>query len=481
MSIVVDICQAARPGCRAKNALPTLTRLRKRASEVLRTAVESHRTATNTSPSRADDDLSHLVNAAKLRRVGSTHNTPERDGRRPRSHHGSSPSWHISGSGAIHSSPSATHRSGSDPDGSHPTQSPHSNGSMFTSATLVDDSAGTSAFGIGPNTQYPYQGAVPPPPPPTAEEVQSTMQAPGWAIGHVPPMQYSASPPSNSTDSHPELAAQTTVLTRSDHSQRVTRPTSHGRPQSSSSINMAPSGPSTQTTSGYAVSANQEAGPSQPANRVPSQSFHHVSGQTITPAHMAPPTTLGRLNPQNAGPSIRNQDSFTSDLPPTSFFTVPSGPQRSNTTFTVPSSANSWGINVAPNPTAQAGSLNRNNSFPPWTSSPNPPAQSIPAASLFGVPESTFMMSTLPQTNETPPSSFVTRALSTDYLNGNPGSESYDGMSFLPQGYEARASGTDSDDVTMGMSGLERLDEEGFDFDFFVNQMAGAYAGMEEG
>lgn len=68
MSIVCDISAAAREGCRAKKGLPILLRLRKRAHEAL---VAESRTKNKVAAdgSGEEDDLSHLVGSAKLRRV----------------------------------------------------------------------------------------------------------------------------------------------------------------------------------------------------------------------------------------------------------------------------------------------------------------------------------------------------------------------------------------------------------------------------
>ncbi|WRT64573.1 uncharacterized protein IL334_001505 [Kwoniella shivajii] len=68
MSIVCDISAAAREGCRAKKGLPILLRLRKRAHEALVAATKSKDKDT-TEASGEEDDLSHLVGSAKLRRV----------------------------------------------------------------------------------------------------------------------------------------------------------------------------------------------------------------------------------------------------------------------------------------------------------------------------------------------------------------------------------------------------------------------------
>lgn len=74
LSIVRDISHAARPGCRAKRGLPILTRLRKRALAALKAANEAARSnPKHKKPEKPDeeDDLSHLVGSAKLRRLGS--------------------------------------------------------------------------------------------------------------------------------------------------------------------------------------------------------------------------------------------------------------------------------------------------------------------------------------------------------------------------------------------------------------------------
>lgn len=68
MSIVCDISAAAREGCRAKKGLPILLRLRKRAHEAL-VAASRAKNKVAADGSGEEDDLSHLVGSAKLRRV----------------------------------------------------------------------------------------------------------------------------------------------------------------------------------------------------------------------------------------------------------------------------------------------------------------------------------------------------------------------------------------------------------------------------
>lgn len=68
MSIVCDISAAAREGCRAKKGLPILLRLRKRAHEAL-VAASRTKNKVAADDSGEEDDLSHLVGSAKLRRV----------------------------------------------------------------------------------------------------------------------------------------------------------------------------------------------------------------------------------------------------------------------------------------------------------------------------------------------------------------------------------------------------------------------------
>lgn len=75
MTIVCDISAAAREGCRAKKGLPILIRLRKRAQDTLvaasaKSAARKPKSGgDSTGTSLEEDDLSHLVSAAKLRRV----------------------------------------------------------------------------------------------------------------------------------------------------------------------------------------------------------------------------------------------------------------------------------------------------------------------------------------------------------------------------------------------------------------------------
>ena len=75
MSIVCDVSAAAREGCRAKNGLPILIRLRKRAQEAL-SLVSQAKTQRRDKPDAettvTEDDLSHLISTAKLRRVMSS-------------------------------------------------------------------------------------------------------------------------------------------------------------------------------------------------------------------------------------------------------------------------------------------------------------------------------------------------------------------------------------------------------------------------
>ncbi|KAK4683662.1 hypothetical protein P7C73_g6572, partial [Tremellales sp. Uapishka_1] len=110
MSIVCEISAAAREGCRAKNGLPILIRLRKRAQAALAAVSRSHKAKTTVQSSGDEDDLSHLSSSAKLRRVGS-----------------SPPQKRIS-----LGTPTAT-----------AVPSPHSAGSAATSTTLIDPAQAT--------------------------------------------------------------------------------------------------------------------------------------------------------------------------------------------------------------------------------------------------------------------------------------------------------------------------------------------------
>jgi hypothetical protein len=77
MSIVCDIAAAARVGCRAKNGLPMLIRLRARAHESLsnatRTTIVRGGTVVTPLSAGVEDDLGHINGSApRLRRVGSS-------------------------------------------------------------------------------------------------------------------------------------------------------------------------------------------------------------------------------------------------------------------------------------------------------------------------------------------------------------------------------------------------------------------------
>ncbi|WVN87270.1 uncharacterized protein L203_102447 [Cryptococcus depauperatus CBS 7841] len=112
MSIVCDISAAAREGCRAKRGLPILLRLRKRAQEALVAASRS-KNKTTIEGTGEEDDLSHLVGSAKLRRV--------QHPRRP-----------------SHSSPGSAAMAVGVNGGLDGTPSPNSGGSIGTSSTLVE-------------------------------------------------------------------------------------------------------------------------------------------------------------------------------------------------------------------------------------------------------------------------------------------------------------------------------------------------------
>ncbi|WVQ91888.1 hypothetical protein IAS59_005693 [Cryptococcus gattii] len=116
MSIVCDISAAAREGCRAKKGLPILLRLRKRAHEAL---IAASRTKIKVAAdgSGEEDDLSHLVGSAKLRRVQAP--------LRRRSVSSSNGTGVAVGTGM---------RGGVDG-----TPSPSSGGSIVTASTLVDN------------------------------------------------------------------------------------------------------------------------------------------------------------------------------------------------------------------------------------------------------------------------------------------------------------------------------------------------------
>ena len=139
MSIVCDISAAARDGCRAKKGLPNLIRLRKRAQDSLVAANKPKMPSAFAGGSPPEeDDLSHLISTAKLRRLGS------------------SPPQQKVALGETAPRQTQPGESGI---------SPHSQGSFATSTTLAephyyDD---TNQYLVDPD-QPQYAGVVPAPP-----------------------------------------------------------------------------------------------------------------------------------------------------------------------------------------------------------------------------------------------------------------------------------------------------------------------------
>lgn len=116
MSIVCDISAAAREGCRAKKGLPILLRLRKRAHEAL-IAASRTKNKVVADGSGEEDDLSHLVGSAKLRRVQAPLRGPSAS-----SSNGTGVAVGIGRTGGVDGTPS-----------------PNSGGSIATASTLVDN------------------------------------------------------------------------------------------------------------------------------------------------------------------------------------------------------------------------------------------------------------------------------------------------------------------------------------------------------
>ncbi|KAL1413451.1 hypothetical protein Q8F55_001218 [Vanrija albida] len=79
MSLLCDICAAARDGCRAKNGLPLLLRLRERAAEAFNAAAAANGSVKKEPVAESDNDLGHLNQTAKLVRTGSL-SSPKRVG-----------------------------------------------------------------------------------------------------------------------------------------------------------------------------------------------------------------------------------------------------------------------------------------------------------------------------------------------------------------------------------------------------------------
>ncbi|OWZ64278.1 hypothetical protein AYX15_03919 [Cryptococcus neoformans] len=126
MSIVCDISAAAREGCRAKKGLPILIRLRKRAHGALVAASRTKNKVVGDG-SGEEDDLSHLVGSAKLRRVQAPLRGPSAS-----SSNGTGAAVGIGMAGGVDGTPS-----------------PNSGGSIATASTLVDNGlydAGVPAF-----------------------------------------------------------------------------------------------------------------------------------------------------------------------------------------------------------------------------------------------------------------------------------------------------------------------------------------------
>lgn len=84
--MLCDICAAARDGCRAKNGLPLLLRLRERAAEAFNPGILANGNGTAGPVAETDGDLGHLNRTAKLVRTGSL-SSPKRVG----SNHSQSP------------------------------------------------------------------------------------------------------------------------------------------------------------------------------------------------------------------------------------------------------------------------------------------------------------------------------------------------------------------------------------------------------
>ena len=173
MTIVCDIAAAARPGCRAKKGLPILRRLRERANQALVAARKYTSSASADSPIVEDDDLSHLHNSAKLRRVG---NSP--------------PAHKTSLHRSTQSVGSGTGLTPEQINNASPhTQSP---GSVATSATLVEPihydpiQGNLHTLGSAPSSAHPSLngGAVAPPPAASTyatmpiQQLQQTYQGP---------------------------------------------------------------------------------------------------------------------------------------------------------------------------------------------------------------------------------------------------------------------------------------------------------------
>ncbi|WVQ79861.1 hypothetical protein IAT38_001961 [Cryptococcus sp. DSM 104549] len=154
MSIVCDISAAAREGCRAKKGLPILLRLRKRAHEALVAASRSKKSKTTGEGSGEEDDLSHLVGSAKLRRVQA--HARRRSASIPGVGSGSGGSGQMAG--------------GVGAGGMDGTPSPGSGGSVATSATLAE-----AGF---------YEGIVPPFPREQGSSASTTGGASSY--GHQP-------------------------------------------------------------------------------------------------------------------------------------------------------------------------------------------------------------------------------------------------------------------------------------------------------
>ena len=144
MCIVCDISAVARDGCRAKRGLPVLIRLRRRAHHALVNASAANATAVSgiSFSSSEEDDLSHFVSAARLRRIGY------------------SPGQRLS-SGVFDSG--LAHQGGDMP------PSPISQGSFATSITLAEPMAYDPMSGLIMD-QPTFPGIVPPLPPEGTEE-----------------------------------------------------------------------------------------------------------------------------------------------------------------------------------------------------------------------------------------------------------------------------------------------------------------------
>ena len=140
MSIVCDISAAAREGCRAKRGLPILIRLRKRAHDSLVAANKPKAPSVFALGSPPEeDDLSHLISTAKLRRIGSS--PPQQ----------------------LKAAPGETTQRQPQPGESG--ISPHSQGSFATSTTLAEPHVydDTNQYLVDPD-QSRYAGMVPAPP-----------------------------------------------------------------------------------------------------------------------------------------------------------------------------------------------------------------------------------------------------------------------------------------------------------------------------